>query len=167
MGHELRPIVLNILDALPGVAMIVYDRHLDVIGSTRMAQSLHPIYLPGTNIARFTYLSDETNRDLQDWEQKADLIASALRSSLNRHPEDSVFLDLIGELTARSEVFAQSWALNADNTGQAVVLIRHPEAGEMRLTQRQLPLGGDSEDTLVVWTGADEVSASRLASLIK
>ena len=166
MVHDVRPIVLDVLDSLPDVAMMAYDRHLDVIGSTRKAQALHPIYLPGTNIARFTYLSERVNRDLRDWEQKADLIASALRSSLSRHPEDSAFLDLVGELTARSDVFARSWAANTADPGQIDVLIRHPEAGELRLHQRQLPLGGGSEDTLVVWTGADEESATKLASLV-
>ena len=166
MVHDMRPIVLDVLDALPEAAMMAYDRHLDVIGSTRKAQALHPIYLPGTNIARFAYLGAETNRDLQDWDHKADLIASALRSSLNRHPEDSVFLDLIGELTARSDAFARSWALNIHHAGQAAVLIRHPEAGELRLNQHELPLGGGSEDTLVVWTGADESSISKLAHLV-
>jgi hypothetical protein len=162
----LRPIVLDVLEALPDVAMMAYDRHLDVIGSTQRAQALHPIYMPGTNLARFAYLSRKTNRDLQDWEQKADLIASALRSSLSRHPEDDAFLDLVGELTARSDVFARSWASSTANPGLTAILIRHPEVGELRLNQRQLPLGGGSEDTLVVWTGADQDSASKLASLV-
>ena len=165
MVDDLRPIVLDVLNALPDVAMMAYDRHLDVIGSTRKAQALHPIYLPGTNLARFTYLSDQTNRDLRDWEQKAGIVASALRSSLSRHPEDSAFLDLVGELTARSDVFARSWASNTADAGQTAIIIRHPEVGELRLNQHQLPLGGGSEDTLVVWTGADRDSSSTLAGL--
>ena len=165
MSHELRSVVLDVIDALPEVAMIAFDRHLDVVGSSRKAQAIHPIYLPGTNIARFAYLTGHTNRDLQDWDQKADLITSALRSSLSRYPEDGVFLDLVGELTAGSDVFARSWALNTVAAGNTAILIRHPDVGELRLDQRQVPLGENSEDTLVFWTGSDTSSASKLASL--
>lgn len=156
---------MEVLEALPEVAMIAYDRYLDVVGSTIRAQSLHPIFRPGTNIARFAYLSGGADHELQDWEQKTDLIASALRASLAQHHEDGTFLDLVGELAAGSDAFAKSWAMNLGNPGRTIVIIRHPVAGELRLRQWQLPLGGDSEDTLVVWTGADEDSASKLAGL--
>jgi hypothetical protein len=101
------------------------------------------------------YLSERTNRDLPDWIRKSELIASALNSSLARHPEDARFLGLIGE----------SWARNRDVPDELTVLIRHPGVGIMRLDQFRIPLGSDSEDTLVAWAGADPDSAAKLASL--
>jgi len=147
--------------------MMAYDRHLDVVGSTVTARALHPIYRPGTNLARYTYLVGEVNRDLDDWNQKADSIAAALRTSLREHPEDSAFLNLVGELTASSEIFADAWARDTRNPREAAVLIRHAGVGVMRLTQRQLRLGDGSEDTLVFLTGSDVDSRAKLAILRK
>lgn len=157
--------MLGMMDDLPEVAMMAYDRHLDVVGATLTARALHPIYRPGTNLARFTYLDGHVNRDLDDWNQKADSIAAALRASLRVHPEDATFLTLVGELTASSEVFADAWARDTQNPREVVVLIRHGGVGVMRLTQRQLHLGEGSEDTLVVLTGSDAESRAKLASL--
>lgn len=157
--------MLGMMDDLPEVAMMAYDRHLDVVGATLTAQALHPIYRPGTNLARFTYLDGHVNRDLDDWNQKADSIAAALRASLLVHPEDSAFLSLVGELTASSERFADAWARNTVNPREVVILIRHGGVGMMRLTQRQLRLGDGSEDTLVVLTGSDAESTAKLLSL--
>jgi len=165
MTHELRPALLGVLHDLPNVAMIAYDRYLGVVGATRAAKALHPIYTPGTNIARFTYLDGATNPDLADWGQKADFIAATLRSSLTRHPEDDKFLDLVGQLIAGSEVFAESWARTSAAANESAILIRHPEEGDMWLNQRQFPLGAGSEDTLVIWTGADDESTGKLGRL--
>jgi len=145
--------------------MMAYDRHLDVVGSTLTARALHPIYRPGTNLARFTYLDGEVNRDLDDWNQKADSIAAALRTSLRVHHEDSAFLTLVGELAASSEIFADAWARDTKNPQEVELLIRHGGVGVMRLTQRQLRLGDGSEDTLVVLTGSDADSRAKLVSL--
>ncbi|MCS5714183.1 hypothetical protein NVV95_06410 [Herbiconiux sp. CPCC 205716] len=165
MSEPLRDTVIRMLESQPAVAMIAYDRYLDVVGATVAAKTLHPVYAPGTNIARYMYLSDRTNRDLPDWTRKSDVIASALRSSLARHPEDARFLGLIGDLSANSTLFAESWARNSDVPDELTVLIRHPGVGIMRLDQFRMPLGSDSEDTLVAWAGADRDSAAKLASL--
>jgi len=60
--------------------------------------------------ARFVYL-DLASRDFfTDWERAAGDIAAMLRSEAGHNPHDKQLIELIGELSTRSEDFRNRWA---------------------------------------------------------
>ncbi|MFG6402908.1 MULTISPECIES: hypothetical protein [unclassified Microbacterium] len=154
-SDPLRSALLRVLDSLPEVAIVAHDRYLTIIGSTARARLLHPYFRPGVNISRFVFLDDppDTGVERAPWYEAT---ASALRSSIARHSEDSHFLDLLGELAAGSDAFTETWAQESRDTPASVVSFDHPSLGAVRLLQTALPLGGSSSDTLIIWTGADD-----------
>ena len=59
---------------------------------------------------RFVYLDPASPDFFQDWERAADDIAAVLRSEAGRNPYDKQLIELIGELSTRSEDFRTRWA---------------------------------------------------------
>ncbi|WP_050993777.1 MmyB family transcriptional regulator [Streptomyces violaceusniger] len=61
--------------------------------------------------ARFIYLDPAARAFLPDWDKGADDVAAMLRGEAGRNPYDKDLTDLIGELSTRSEIFRNRWAV--------------------------------------------------------
>ena len=70
-----------------------------------------------------------------DWERTADDIVAVLRSTAGRNPYDKELVELIGELSTRSDEFRTRWAahnVRFHRTGRK--RIHHPVVGTLDLS---------------------------------
>ena len=170
------PRVLALLAALDHTApAIVLGRRGDVLAWNRAGHALFAEHVtfeatpnPGSrpSLPRMFFL-DPLSRDLhRNWEELARANVAYLRLTAGRFPTDLRLVELIGELSMRSDEFSRMWATCevADCTIGDMHL-QHPTVGDLSVTY-QVWLQPDSPDhRLEVYTPNDASSADALRIL--
>ncbi|TCC33428.1 helix-turn-helix transcriptional regulator [Kribbella sindirgiensis] len=128
-----------VLDAVNDAPAWVRNARHDMLAANRMARALHAPMLADprrpANSARFVYLDPASHDFFQDWERTADDIAAMLRSEAGRNPHDKLLIELIGELSTRSEDFRTRWAAhNVRFHRTGLKKFHHPVVGDLELT---------------------------------
>jgi transcriptional regulator with XRE-family HTH domain len=149
--------VQEILDAITEAPAWVRNARHDMLAANRMARALYaPLFAdprrPANN-ARFIYLDPASQDFFTDWERAADDIAAMLRSEAGRNPHDKQLVELIGELSTRSENFRTRWAahnVRFHRTGHKKV--HHPVVGHLDLNFEAMELSAHPGLTLLVYT---------------
>jgi hypothetical protein len=112
------------------------------------------------NVARFVFLSPRAHTFFLNWESAANDTVAILRSEAGRNPYDRGLMDLVGELSTRSEEFRTRWAshnVRFHRTGFKDV--HHPVVGDLHLMFEAMDLPADPGLSLVVYS-AEPGSAS-------
>jgi transcriptional regulator with XRE-family HTH domain len=171
-AERVSPATSALLAAIDGTPAIVVGRRTDVLAWNRPGHGLFAGHLdpdspddPGRrpNMARLVFLDAHTRDLYADWPAKARAVVGNLRLTAGKYPTDPLLASLIGELTMRSEEFAEMWAdhrvLACD---VADYEMRHPLVGTVTVTQQTLQHPQGDGPTLVVAT-ADPGSPSATA----
>jgi MmyB-like transcription regulator ligand binding domain len=96
-----------------------------------------------------------------DWERSADDIAAMLRSEAGRNPHDKQLIELIGELSTRSEDFRARWAAHIvrfHRTGHK--RFHHLVVGTLDLDFEAMEFPAHPGLTLLVYTAAAATPAA-------
>ncbi|MFD4525490.1 helix-turn-helix domain-containing protein [Streptomyces sp. NPDC058470] len=162
--ERINPATSALLAAIDGTPAIAIGRRTDVLAWNRPGHGLFAGHLdPGSpddpgrrpNMARLVFLDAHTRDLYADWPAKARAVVGNLRLTAGKHPTDPLLASLIGELTMRSEQFAEMWAdhrvLACD---VADYEMRHPLVGTVTVTQQTLQNPQGDGPTLVVATAA-------------
>jgi transcriptional regulator with XRE-family HTH domain len=168
--------VQQVLDAISDAPAWVRNARHDMLAANPLARALYsPVinFAAGAtpNTARFIYLDPSAPEFFTDWDRAADDIAAMLRSEAGRNPHDKKLVQLIGELSTRSEVFRTRWAahnVRFHRTGQK--LMHHPVVGALSLNFEAMELPSHPGLTMLVYTapaGTPAADSLRiLASLV-
>lgn len=173
--QRVRPGLLRLLDAMAGVVALVQNGRSDVLAANLLGRALYaevfnsaaqagpdsPGRLP--NQARYLFLDPHAGDFYPDWPAIAATTVAMLRQEAGKNPHDRALNELVGELAARSGIFAALWAghdvrIHATGTKR----FHHPVAGELSLQFETLHLPGDEGQTLFTFT-AELGSASEHA----
>ena len=157
--------IQQILDAITDAPAWVRNARHDMLAANRVARALYAPVLADprrpANNARFVYL-DPTSRDFfADWERAADDVAAMLRSEAGRNPHDKQLIELIGELSTRSEDFRTRWAahnVRFHRTGHKK--LRHPVVGALDLDFEAMEFPSHPGLTMLVYTAAAGTAAA-------
>jgi MmyB-like transcription regulator ligand binding domain/Helix-turn-helix domain len=154
-SQRVRPSVQRILDVVVAPAWVRNARH-DLLAANRLGYALYselltdPVSPP--NNARYVFLNPRSRDFFVDWERAADDIVAMLRSETGRNPYDKALIELIGELSTRSETFRVRWAahnVRFHRTGRKQ--LRHPVVGDLDLSFEAMELSGE-DLTMLVYT---------------
>jgi transcriptional regulator with XRE-family HTH domain len=163
--QRVRPSVQRIVDAMTEVPVLVQNGRGDVLAANRLGYALYSEMdlAPGrpANHARFVFLDPRSARFFVEWERVADDTVAMLRSEAGHDPHDRDLIDLVGELSTRSEDFRTRWAahnVRAHQTGAK--RYHHPVVGDLELTYEMLELAADPGLTLMALS-AEPGSASQ------
>jgi len=156
MAPALRPSVQRVLDAMTGAPAYVRNGRMDIVAGNHLCFALYadilgPSALP-MNLARFLFLDPRAVEFFVDWDSVADDAAATLRGEAGRNPLDRGLIDLVGELSTRSETFRVRWARhNVRLHRTAVKRMRNPLVGEIELTGDAMELPGTGM-TVIAYT---------------
>jgi len=129
----------------------------------KVAQSLDD---PRPNLARYVFLDRRAHDAFPAWRVAADEQVGRLRRAMARWDGDDAVADLVAELRQEPE-FEVRWAAHpVDEKRRGAKLITHPVAGDLDLTVEVLAIADDSEQVLVTWLPADDVTAARLDAVV-
>lgn len=152
-------VIQQILDAVTDAPAWVRNARHDMLAANRLARALYaPVLVdprrPANN-ARFVYLNPAAREFFADWERAADDIAAMLRSEAGSNPHDKQLVELIGELSTRSEQFRARWAahnVRFHRTGHK--RINHPVVGSLDLDFEAMEFPAHPGLTLLTYTAA-------------
>lgn len=154
-----RPSVQQMLDAITDAPAWVRNARHDMLAANALARALYAPMLADcrrpANNARFVYLNPASRDFFVDWDRAADDIAAMLRSEAGRNPRDKALVELIGELSTRSEVFRTRWAAHDVRFHRVgFKKIHHPVVGDLDLNFEALEFPSDPGLTMLVYTAA-------------
>ena len=163
--------VQQILDAITDAPAWVRNARHDMLAANRMARALYAPLLAGprrpANNARFVYLDPASRDFFADWERSADDIAAMLRSEAGRNPYDKQLIELIGELSTRSEDFRTRWAahnVRFHRTGHKK--LHHPVVGDLDLNFEAMELPSQPGLTMLVYTAPQDSATADSLKLL-
>ncbi|WP_410611271.1 helix-turn-helix transcriptional regulator [Amycolatopsis sp. lyj-109] len=166
-----RPAIHQVLDAIGDAPAWVRNGRHDIIAMNRLARALYAPILADprrpANTTRFIYLDPAAPDFFVDWDRVAADAAAMLRLEAGRNPHDSALVELIGELSTRSELFRQRWAshdVQFHRSGRK--RLRHPVVGQLDLDFESMDLPSEPGLRLNVYTApADSPTADGLKML--
>ena len=155
-----RPVVQQVLDAMTDAPAWVRNGRHDIVAMNQLARALYSPVLAAprrpANTTRFVYLYPEVAREFfVDYDRIASDAAAMLRLEAGRNPHDKALIELVGELSTRSETFRQRWAshdVKFHRSGQK--RLRHPVVGQLDLDFESMELSSAPGLQLNVYTAA-------------
>ena len=151
--------IQQFLDAITDAPAWVRNARHDMLAANRLARALYAPVLADprrpANNARFVYLDPAAHDFFADWERAADDIAAMLRSEAGSNPHDKQLIELIGELSTRSDEFRTRWAahnVRFHRTGHK--RIHHPIAGVLDLDFEAMEFPAHPGLTQLAYTAA-------------
>ena len=162
--QHVRQSVQRLLDAWTGAPAWIRNERMDFLAANQLGYALYSEVFTDpvrpANNARFLFLNHRARDFHVDWEQSANDVVAILRSHADRNADDRTLMELIGELSARSEAFRTKWAnhnVRFHRTG--VKRLRHPVVGDLELAYEAMELPADPGLTMFAYT-AEPASAS-------
>ena len=161
----------QVLDAITDAPAWVRNARHDLLAANRMARALYAPLLADprrpANNARFIYL-DPASRDFSPTGTAPPTTSPpCCAPKPGRNPYDKKLVELIGELSTRSEDFRTRWAahnVRFHRTGHKK--LHHPVVGDLDLNFEAMELPSRPGLTLLVYTAPkDSLTADSLALL--
>ena len=157
---SVRPAIQQVLDAMTEAPAWVRNGRHDIVAMNQLARALYSPVLADprrpANTARFVYLHpEEAEEFFVDYDRIANDAAAMLRLEAGRNPHDKALIELVGELSTRSELFRQRWAahdVKFHRSGQK--RLRHPVVGQLDLDFESMELSSEPGLQLNVYTAA-------------
>jgi hypothetical protein len=142
---------------------------LDVLAANALATALSPLFTPGVNLLRATFLEPAARTHYGDeWESLVHTTIAGVRALIGSEVDDPLLDELVGELSIRSDHFRR---LGARHDVRARISggtrhMYHAQVGELELHYENLQVAGTNGLTLIIYH-ADPVSptAQALAAL--
>ena len=145
---RVRPALLSILNGMTGTPAYLRNARMDLLAANDLCLALYDGVLTRDdlpfNLARFMFLDPYAKAFFLGWDTMARGMVASLRSEAGREPSDRGLSDLIGELTTRSDGFAEWWArhdVRLHRTARKRLGTRI--VGEIELTGDAFELPGD------------------------
>jgi hypothetical protein len=165
------PSIAQLIASWPNTPAFVQNRHMDVLAANALASALSPVFSPGVNLVRATFLDPEVRRLSGDWDSAARTAVGRLRALAGPDVEDPRLVELVGELSVRSDRFRRLWARHdIEVTAVPARTIHHPIVGSLELQAEWLAITSAEGQFLVVYHAApgspSEQALTRLAGLV-
>jgi transcriptional regulator with XRE-family HTH domain len=155
---EVRPSIRRVLDSMTGVPAFLRNHRFDILVANPLGMALYaPMFATSTalpvNSMRFTFLDPHAQAFYLDWAQVARTAVAALHIAAAQNPHDQHLVNLIGELSMRSEPFRTWWAAQDVYVHRhGTKRFRHPAIGELDLAYEAFELPGDEVLTVLTYS---------------
>jgi transcriptional regulator with XRE-family HTH domain len=166
-----RPSVARTLSAFETSPAVVMGRGMQLLAMNALARSVFfdftKVPVAERNLARWIFLAPEARQRYGDWEERASEAVAVVRADAGAHPDDGDLLQLVGELTVKSDDFRRLWAEHhVFRCTWGTVWIAHPVVGRLDLDYEALAIPGAVEQNVVVYLAPEgSPSAESLALL--
>lgn len=169
---SVRPGVQQLLDAMTDAPAWVRNGRHDIVAMNQLARALYSPVLADprrpANTTRFVYLDPDAAREFfVDYDRIAKDAAAMLRLEAGHSPHDKGLIELVGELSTRSELFRRRWAqhdVTFHRSGQK--RLRHPVVGQLDLDFEGMELASSPGLYLNVYTAAPDTPTADALKLL-
>ncbi|MEV8516358.1 helix-turn-helix transcriptional regulator [Dactylosporangium sp. NPDC051484] len=159
LSRYVRPGARHLLEALrPNPAYVVSPIN-DLLAANpaglRLLAGIDSWPVRQRNIIRYVFLHPAARRLYEDWDEMAPGVVAHLRAMAGEHAHTPQFVELVGELTVKSDEFAGLWQryeLDAHTNGRK--RFRHPTVGRLTLGYEAMSLNGTDGQRLIAYYAA-------------
>ncbi|PNE36968.1 helix-turn-helix transcriptional regulator [Streptomyces noursei] len=165
-----RPGLHAVLDAMDGVAALLYGRAMDVLAYNRLGGQLLCGFAQQSseerNIARLMFLHPDVAARHPEAAQIRSEVVAELRAQAGRTPDSDRLCEVVGELREQCPEFARLWeSQEVERKGHGVKRIQHPEYGQLELHFQAMRLPPPDQELTMLLYAAEPESPSQAALL--
>ncbi|MCL2731425.1 MAG: helix-turn-helix transcriptional regulator [Actinomycetia bacterium] len=165
-SEKVRDGIRSLIDTWPLTPAYVHGTYMDVLAANRLAIALSPFNAPGHNSILAAFLEPEMRALHTDWEEMTARVVPYLRSVAGPDVDDPRLVEIVGELSVRSERFRKLWGRqDVKHKATGTSLLQHPQVGPLHLRYEKLLIPGAGGQTLVTYhalPGSDSEERLRL-----
>ncbi|MET7599127.1 helix-turn-helix domain-containing protein [Streptomyces sp. NPDC004082] len=158
--------IRTLMNTWPLTPAYVHGSYMDVLAANPLAVALSPFNGPGHNSILAAFLEPELRALHADWKEMTARIVPYLRSVAGPDVADPRLVEIVGELSVRSERFRKLWARqDVKHKATGTSRLQHPQVGTLELHYEKLLIPGSRGQTLVTYhaqPGSDSEDRLRL-----
>jgi transcriptional regulator with XRE-family HTH domain len=144
--------ILQLIDGWPSNPAYVQNKFTDVLAVNSLMAAISPSYAPGTNLLRAVFLDPHEQELRRDWDEAVAEGVASLRAHAGPDVDDPRLVELVGELSVKSEEFRRLWGQHAVRPKRGrVSRLHHPLVGDLELTSTKLVVSGADDLILVIF----------------
>ncbi|TMR10312.1 helix-turn-helix domain-containing protein [Nonomuraea turkmeniaca] len=155
--------LLRMMAAWPHTPAVVLGRRLTVLAANTLGEALFAGHEYSGDLVRLVFLDPDARTFYPDWDRVAVNTVAGLRSSIGTDYDDPELIEVVGELSIKSQDFRELWARHdIRQKTHETKRFRHPLVGELTLHYESLTVNSAAGQQLVVYQ-ADPGSPSEEA----
>jgi transcriptional regulator with XRE-family HTH domain len=159
--------VRELLDTWSSHPAYVQNRFTDCLAANSLCRALSPNYAPGVNLLRAVFLDPAEHELRRDWEELTAEGVATLRGHIGPDVDDPRLVELVGELSVRSERFRLLWSRHEVRPMLGrTSLLSHPLVGDFELRSNKFEIPGTDALNLVVFHAEPGSRSAELLGLL-
>src|SRR3984885_1260347 len=162
--------IRTLINSWPLNPAYVHGKYMDILAANNLATALCPFIAPGLNAILDAFTEPEMRELRPDWDTMTARAVPHLRSIAGADTGNPRLVELVGELSLRSERFRTLWARqDVKHKGTGTSLFNHPQVGPLELNYERLLIPGSGMQALVTYhaqPGTDSEERLRLLDSI-
>jgi transcriptional regulator with XRE-family HTH domain len=165
--EQVPPSIVELVHSWTDNPAYVQNKYTDVLAVNALAQAITPHLKVGVNLLTTVLLDPAQHTLHRDWEDLTEEAVAVLRAELGSDVDDPRLVELVGDLSVRSERFRQLWARHDVRPRRGrTSLLHHPQVGDIELKKNKLTIGGTDSMTLVVYHATPGSRDAELLALL-
>jgi transcriptional regulator with XRE-family HTH domain len=149
---EVSPQLLQLMDGWAHQPAFVVGPALDVLAGNSLATALHSGFSAFDNLARNVFVDPAGREFYQEWERAAHSCVAEIRAAYGHDPDSARIAEVVEELSAESEEFADLWKLHeVKGKSQEGKHLKHPDVGDLHVAFAAFTVNGAPHQQLVVY----------------
>jgi transcriptional regulator with XRE-family HTH domain len=162
--------IRTLISGWPLTPAYVHGKYTHILAANNLATALCPFITPGRNAILDAFTEPEMRELRPDWDAMTARAVPHLRSIAGADTGDPRLVELVGELSLRSERFRTLWARqDVKQRATGTCLFNHPQVGPLELNYERLLIPGSGMLALVTYhaqPGSDSEERLRLLDSI-
>ncbi|MGW0338055.1 helix-turn-helix domain-containing protein [Streptomyces sp. NPDC003011] len=161
------PALLRMMNSWTGTPAVVLGRCMEVLAHNPLGAALFAGHTYSGDLMRLVFLDPDARDFYPDWDQVAANAVGGLRDAAGTDYDDPQLIELVGELSLRSEAFRTLWARHdIRRKRHETKRFRHPAVGELTLDYESLTINSAPGQQLVVYQAAPGSPSAHALSLL-
>ncbi|MFF7649295.1 helix-turn-helix transcriptional regulator [Streptomyces sp. NPDC007983] len=165
--ERVSPVLLRMMEGWHRTPAVVLGRRLTVLAHNPLGRALFDGHAHSGDLLRLVFLDPDAEDFYPEWERVAVSTVAGLRAAVGTDYDDPQLIEVVGELSLRSEAFRRLWARHdIRQKAHETKRFRHPVVGELTLDYESLTVNGAPGQQLVVYQAAPGSPSEHALSLL-
>ncbi|MFE6174628.1 helix-turn-helix transcriptional regulator [Streptomyces sp. NPDC056464] len=144
--------LLELMDGWEHTPAFVVGPAVDIMAANSLAIALHNGFEKFDNLARMVFIDPAGREFFQEWERAAHSCVAEIRAAYGHAPESARIAEVVAELSAQSEEFAEIWHMHeVKGKSQEGKHLKHPHVGDLHIKFTAFTVNGAPHQQLVVY----------------
>jgi transcriptional regulator with XRE-family HTH domain len=150
--QRISPALLHMMNGWTGTPAVILGRCMEVLAHNALGGALFAGHTYSGDLMRLVFLDPDARDFYPDWDRVAANTVGGLREAAGTDYDDPQLIELVGELSLKSEAFRTLWSRHdIRQKRHETKRFRHPVVGELTLSYESLTINSAPGQQLVVY----------------